>query len=331
MPKAWYALAALAAAAGAASVPAAGVPELASYGVAPDAQVCELPDGGIAVLEPPRGPLRLWDARGRPLRAIRLGRVPPGVAPGGIAASATHVVVTWWDADEQASLGWVVSLNRGRVVGRMGFPGPPLALAVGPRSVAVERPSLGEPASVEFFRLDGSGAGTRSLPAVDAEPPGGHVPPSPLVGMQRLVFVGAELWGVRADLYELWRLDGAPARVAVPEALRAGAFMLTGDAAVRRRRESGGSGGGGATVPLTMPAVRRVSRCGAEVAVLVEDRPGDDGSRCRVDVWAFPGPRVRLSQRLEGACPRGVYLENDGLWVLRGGSFAWRPFDASAR
>lgn len=302
---------------------------LAEYVAPTGALWCALPAGGVAVLEGRSGPVRLWDAGGRPRGVIEVTSAPDGAAPIASIASQTHLALLWKGVDG----GLVVQLfslpSRSRVR-ELRFPSSAVTVTLGPSTLVMEGLSVDEVAPVQVFDLKGQALATYPLPAELIQSVQGQTGSTWLAHV-RTFFHGRELWGIPGGVYELWRLGKAPFRVEVAAARRVSGNHLTGEAAARRYQERGIPPGPGRASALVEPAVRQVSPRGDRVAVLLEDRPAAESGRCRVDFWRFPGPKPGASIRVPGSCPDAVYQGDHGLWLRRRGRVEWEQLPAADR
>ncbi len=273
---------------------------LAEYVAPTGALWCALPAGGVAVLEGRSGPVRLWNAGGRPRGVIEVTSAPDGAAPIASIASRTQLGLLWKGVDG----GLVVQLfslpSRSRVR-ELRFPSSAVTVTLGPDLLVMESLSVDEVAPVQVFDLKGQALATYPLPAELIESVQGRTGSTWLAHV-RTFFHGRELWGIPGGVYEFWRLGKAPFRVEVAADRRVNGNYLTGEAAARRYEERGTPPGPRRASALVEPAVRQVSPRGDRVAVLLEDRPAAESGRCRVDFWSVPWPEARCV----GSHPRVV-------------------------
>ncbi len=304
-------------------------PRLADYVAPAGASWCVLPGGGVAVLEGRAGPMRTWDAAGRPAGTITVVDAPVGGSPMPPAASRTHIALLWRGADDGVVV-QLYSLARGRRIRQLTFPSFPATVTLGPDAVVMERLSLDDPAPLQVFDLKGKAVATYPLPA-DLVRSVRLETGSPWLAHVRTFFAGDELWGVPGGLYELWRLGKAPSRIEVEPGRRVVGNRLTGETAARWYEERGVPPGPRRAAAVWQPAVRQASPSGHTVALLLEDRPDAESGRCRVDLWSFPGPRPGESVRIPGPCPDAVYQGVGGLWLRRQGRVEWFPWATACR
>ncbi len=302
---------------------------LAEYVAPTGALWCALPAGGVAVLEGRSGPVRLWNAGGRPRGVIEITSVSDGAAPIASIASQTHLALLWKGADG----GLVVQLfslsSRSRVR-ELRFPSFAVTVTLGPDSLVMEGLSVDDAAPVQVFDLKGQVLAIYPLPAELIKSVRVQTG-SMWLAHVRAFFHGRELWGIPGGVYELWRLGKIPFRVEVGADRRVSGNHLTGEVAARRYEERGTPPGPGRASALVEAAVRQVSPRGDRVAVLLEDRPAAESGRCRVDFWTFPGPKPGASVRITGSCPDAVYQGDHGLWLRRRGRVEWEQLPAADR
>ncbi len=323
-----------------------GRQNLASFSAPPGLLATAGSCGQVVTLEPGSGRLSVWAEDGAVLYASSL----PLRAGGGetvlLAAQQESFLVCARSDDDVGVSCSVFGADAGGEKARFQVDAWPVKVFPTAEGWLVETARSTDKPTFRLFGSDGREKQAPGLPA-DLWRRASEELHTPAAAISRIFTIGAEVWGVPAGFYELWRLTGQqPQKVPVPKCLDVVGNQLVGEPAVRKllaiaaesddQTRRGLEAFVARTRSDTTPmhgytgAVVQASTCGMRAVVLLEPFPERAEGGCRLDTWAFPGPVVVESVALPGVCPSFVSLGQRGAWLKRGRRFEWLSIESSA-